>query len=97
MRHTDDGPAAPTAALEDLVRERLAERVGRDLARSITREDKFFELGIDSLDIVTVLATLERECAVERIADGDLWDVADSVGALVRHLSEHGRLPGEAR
>ncbi|MDN3270109.1 acyl carrier protein [Streptomyces sp. MA15] len=97
MRHTDDGPTAPAAALEDLVRERLAERVGPDLARGIAREDKFSELGIDSLDIVTVLAALERECAVERIADGELWDIADSVGALVRHLSAHGRLPGEAR
>ncbi|KAA6213154.1 acyl carrier protein [Streptomyces albofaciens JCM 4342] len=108
MRHTDDNqatsaapvdgaPAAPDGALETLVRARLAERVGAELARGIGREEKFHDLGVDSLDIVTVLAGLERECAVERITDGELWDIADSVGALVRHLSAHGRLPGEAR
>ncbi|WP_228972952.1 acyl carrier protein [Streptomyces sp. DH12] len=97
MRHTDDGPAAPAEALEELVRERLAERVGTDLARGIAREERFTDLGVDSLDVVTVLAALERDCAVERIADGELWDVAESVGALVRHLSAHGSLPGEAR
>ncbi|MBU3867668.1 4'-phosphopantetheinyl transferase superfamily protein, partial [Streptomyces sp. 4503] len=104
MRHTDDNPAtpadgapaAPDDALEILVRARLAERVGTALSRDIGREEAFHDLGIDSLDIVTVLADLERECDVERITDGELWDIADSVGALVRHLSAHGRLPGEA-
>ncbi|MFI6638931.1 acyl carrier protein [Streptomyces sp. NPDC050504] len=113
MRHPDNTPATPAApnapatpnapadpadgALETLVRTRLAERIGTELSRSIGRDEAFYDLGIDSLDIVTVLADLERDCDVERIADGELWDIADSVGALVRHLSAHGRLPGEAR
>ncbi|GAA1166173.1 hypothetical protein GCM10009654_23850 [Streptomyces hebeiensis] len=92
MRHTregDDG-SGTTGRLEALVREKLAERIGDDLAGSIGRGEEFHDLGIDSLDIVTVLAALERECAVDRIVDGELWDVAHSVDALVRHLSERG-------
>ncbi|MEU0280613.1 acyl carrier protein [Streptomyces sp. NPDC088147] len=94
MRHTHDGQDT-TGRLESLVRDRLAERIGEDLARSVGREEKFHDLGIDSLDIVTVLAALERECAVDRIADGELWDIADTVDALVRYLSEHGRTSAE--
>jgi acyl carrier protein len=94
MRHTHDGQDI-TRGLESLVRDRLADRIGEDLARSVGREEKFHDLGIDSLDIVTVLAALERECGVDRIADGELWDIADTVDALVRYLSEHGRLSAE--
>ncbi|WP_320782409.1 4'-phosphopantetheinyl transferase superfamily protein [Streptomyces sp. CRN 30] len=97
MEHTEDGAAARSAALEELVRTRLAERVGGGVAHGIGREEPFADLGVDSLDIVAVLAALERECGVERIADGELWDLADSVDALVRHLSAHGRPPGATR
>ncbi|MEU4656062.1 4'-phosphopantetheinyl transferase superfamily protein [Streptomyces sp. NPDC023723] len=97
MERTEDGAVARSAALEHLVRARLAERIGPGTAHGIGREEPFADLGVDSLDIVAVLAALERECGVERIADGELWDLADSVGALVRHLSAHGRPRGGTR
>jgi acyl carrier protein len=77
------------AAIEDLVRGHLAKRVGADLAQTIPGNEQFHRLGIDSLDIVVILAELERECGVERIANGELWEIAGSVRAMVRYLSRN--------
>lgn len=92
VEHTTNAlPATSAGELEGLVRKRLAGRVGPELAGTIPAADKFYDLGIDSLDVVSVLAELERDCAVDRIADGELWDIADSVNALVGYLAAHGR------
>lgn len=98
MHHTYEGPPeATTRRIEELVRGRLAQRVGADVADSIPATEKFYDVGIDSLDIVLTLAELERDCGVARIADGELWDIADSVGTLVAYLSEHATvIPEEA-
>ncbi|MCX4640458.1 acyl carrier protein [Streptomyces sp. P9-2B-2] len=99
MSHAYKGqPRTATPGIEELVRRTLAERVGAELAGAIPATEKFSDLGIDSLDLVVTLATLERECGVERIADGELWDIADSIGSLTAYLTEHATvLPGDAR
>ncbi|MFD5393064.1 acyl carrier protein [Streptomyces sp. NPDC127097] len=99
MSHAYEGrPHTAAPGIEELVRRTLAERVGAELAGAISAEEKFSDLGIDSLDLVVTLATLERECGVQRIADGELWDIADSVGSLTAYLAEHATvLPGETR
>ncbi|MFD6654111.1 beta-ketoacyl synthase N-terminal-like domain-containing protein [Streptomyces parvus] len=87
----DDRQAPAADRTEALVRHRLGARIGAQLAHVLDRGEKFHDVGIDSLDIVVVLAELERDFAVERIADGELWDIADSVDALVRYLDAHGQ------
>ncbi|MFF8916965.1 acyl carrier protein [Streptomyces sp. NPDC015032] len=91
----DDRQASAADRTEALVRDRLGARIGAQLAHALDRGEKFHDVGIDSLDIVVVLAALERDFEVERIADGELWDIADSVDALVRYLDTHGHAPAE--
>ncbi|MCK1795262.1 acyl carrier protein [Streptomyces sp. XM4193] len=91
----DDRQASAAERTEALVRDRLGARIGAELAHALDRGEKFHDVGIDSLDIVVVLAELERDFEVERIADGELWDIADSVDALVHYLDTHGHAPAE--
>jgi acyl carrier protein len=72
--------------LERLVRHRLAAQIGAAVVGEMAVDDRFDELGVDSMKIVLVLAGLERDLAVERITEGELSEVGASIGTIVDHL-----------
>ncbi|MFD9538604.1 phosphopantetheine-binding protein [Streptomyces sp. NPDC060022] len=99
-RWTMAAPENPpgTQVFEEEIRTRLEERVGHEVARGIGVDERFRDLGVDSLDLVHVLARLERDLEVPQIAAGDLWEVADTIGTLARHLARVGaKYPEEPR
>ncbi|MFI1377425.1 phosphopantetheine-binding protein [Streptomyces longwoodensis] len=82
---------AVLAELEIRVRTVLGTRVGPELARDLPADARFDEIGIDSLDIVLVLAELEQRDAANALTGKDLREAADCIDSLVRHLAErHG-------
>ncbi len=70
------------------VKELLADKVEVD-ASTITEETKFADLGIDSLDIVEFLMTIEDELHVTIEPDKSLATVADLV-KKIDELSQNG-------
>lgn len=80
------------AELDRLVRERLAERLGARFVAELASDEQFGDVGIDSMHLVAVLAGLERDLRVDRIADGELAEIAGSIAHLVRYLAERGHL-----
>ncbi|MEV8635611.1 acyl carrier protein [Streptosporangium sp. NPDC051023] len=71
---------------EALVRRRLAERVGDEVAYGIGVDEAFLMVGIDSLDLMHVVAQLEQDAQVQQIAQADLWAVARSIASLVAYI-----------
>ena len=70
------------------MRRALGARVGEATARELPAAMPFAELGIDSLDIVFVVAEVERKLNRRLPTAGDLGEVAGSVDALVRHFDD---------
>ena len=63
----------------------LAETAGCDAA-DITPETKFADLGIDSLDVVELIMSIEDEFKVSVEMDSSMVAVSDLVGKIEAHL-----------
>ncbi|MCT9935256.1 acyl carrier protein [Planotetraspora sp. A-T 1434] len=72
---------------EALVRRRLAERIGDEVAYGIGVDEPFLAVGVDSLDLMHVVAQLEQDADVKQVAEAELWAVASSIASLVAYIS----------
>ena len=74
-----------TATYEDAVRREAADAAGVDPA-DVALDDRFEDIGVDSLDALGMISNLEDEFGLE-VPDEDLHDletVADAVAVLRR-------------
>lgn len=97
MSGRERADAAGLAELEARVRAVLADRVGRAVVAGLTSDTDFDRAGIDSVDLLAVVAQLERELAVEPARleplDRACWSIASTASYLQRS-SRRSRGPG---
>ncbi|MFF5204974.1 phosphopantetheine-binding protein [Streptosporangium sp. NPDC000396] len=74
--------------LEALVRRRLAERTGDEVAYGIAFDEPFLSVGVASLDLIHIVTQLEQDAQVRQDDQKDLWAVAASVASLVAYLAD---------
>ncbi|WP_370018385.1 acyl carrier protein [Planotetraspora sp. GP83] len=72
---------------EALVRRRLAERIGDEVAYGIGVDEPFLAVGVDSMDLMHVVAQLEQDADVKQVAEAELWAVASSIASLVAYIT----------
>ncbi|MEV7908653.1 acyl carrier protein [Streptomyces anulatus] len=78
---------------EALVRRRLAERIGDEVAYGIGFDESFLMVGVDSLDLMHVVAQLEQDARVQQVAQAELWAVARSISSLVAYIGDGAAPP----
>ncbi|MET9813985.1 amino acid adenylation domain-containing protein [Streptomyces sp. NPDC006355] len=77
----------------DVVRELTAEKVGRPVA-DVTPDSSFFELGADSLSLMSMTTELEQRYGV-RVPIREVFDTADTPRRLAERVGElRGDVPG---
>ncbi|GAA0936921.1 acyl carrier protein [Nonomuraea longicatena] len=73
--------------LEALVRRRLAEQTGEEVAYGVGANEPFLTAGVDSVHLMHLVAQLEEDTGAEPVAEAELWAVATSVSSLVAYLA----------
>jgi acyl carrier protein len=94
MRARERADAAGLVELEARVRALLAARVGAAVVAGLTSDADFDRAGIDSVDLLAVVAQLERELAVEPARLEPLDRACCSIASTASYLRRSSRRSG---
>ena len=72
------------SAAANYVRSLLAARIG-DIAHRLDADEAFDDLGVSSIDLVAVVAAMERDLSVDGRPPAELGEVAGSVRSLTAY------------